>query len=141
MSDYVKPGITFDLTKNVKDLEINTGFILGLDDVILYFIANVIDDPSTIGETFAKFKELLTNGIDEKKPLEFNHKERMLYTVFSIQQLLKAKAIEQNLHVELESKVTQDDIKNYMMNVMSSKDNKADEKIESIMSLVKPKLS
>ena len=141
MSDYVKPGITFDLTKNVKDLEINTGFILGLDDVILYFIANVIDDPSTIGATFAKFKELLTNGIDEKKPLEFNHKERMLYTIFSIQQLLKAKAIEQNLHVELESKVTQDDIKNYMMNVMSSKDNKADEKIESIMSLVKPKLS
>ncbi len=141
MSEYVKPGITFDLTKNIKDLEINTGFILGLDDVVLYFIANVIDDPSTIGKTFAKFKELLSNGFDENKPLEFNHKERMLYTIFSIQQLLKAKAIEQNLHIELESKITQDDIKNYMMNVMSSEDDKANEKIESLMSLVKPKSS
>lgn len=141
MSDYIKPGITFDLTKNVKDLEINTGFILGLDDVILYFISNVLDDPSSIATIFGKFKKMLAGEYDEKNPIEFTHKERMLYTIFSIHQLLKAKAIEQNLQIELESKVTQEDVKAYMMNMMSSEDSEASKKIDSLMSLVKPKSS
>ncbi len=70
MSDYLQATHTYDLTKNIKDIEINTGFILGLDAIIMFYISNIIEDPSTLASTFKKF-EIFLKGEDEKEnPLE-----------------------------------------------------------------------
>jgi len=144
MADKYK-SLQFDITKNIKDLEINAGFIHGLDDVLLYFMGNVIDDPSTIPATFEKFKLLLeaanTNEDQEKlKEIKFDMKERMLYTIFAIHQLLKAKALEQNLAVEKETNISPEDMQKYMAALLEEEGSPS-EKLKKVMSLVDKKLS
>jgi hypothetical protein len=140
MSDYLKATNTYDLTKNIKDLEINTGFILGLDAILMYYIANIIEDPSTLPATFKKFEGIIKGEASEENPIQLDYIERQLYTLFALQQLLKAKAKEQNLEVPLESEVTQEDLSNYMKAVMNN-DSSAEEKLAKIQSLIKPKSS
>ena len=48
MSETLELTNTYDLTKNITGLEINTGFILGLDAILMHYISNVIEDPTTL---------------------------------------------------------------------------------------------
>lgn len=140
MSDFLEANNTYDLTKNIKDIEINTGFILGLDAILMYYIANIIEDPSTLPATFKKFEAIVKGEASDENPIELSYIERQLYTLFALQQLLKAKAKEQNLEIPLESKVTQDDLANYMKAVMNN-DSSAEDKLAKIQELIKPKSS
>lgn len=141
MAEYLKATHTYDLTKNIKDLEINTGFILGLDAILLFYIGNVVEDPSTLPATFKKFEAIIKGEATDENPIELDYIERQLYTLFALQQLLKAKAKEQNLEIELESKVTEDDMLDYMKAAMNGEDEKVSEKLSKIQELIKPKLS
>ena len=141
MAEYLKATHTYDLTKNIKDLEINTGFILGLDAILLFYIGNVVEDPSTLPATFKKFEAIIKGEATDENPIELDYVERQLYTLFALQQLLKAKAKEQNLEIELESKVTQADMLDYMKAAMNGEDEKVSEKLSKIQELIKPKLS
>lgn len=140
MSNFLEASNTYDLTKNIKDIEINTGFILGLDAILMYYIANIIEDPSTLPATFKKFEAIIKGEVSDENPINLDYIERQLYTLFALQQLLKAKAKEQNLEIPLESKVTKDDLTNYMKAVMNN-DSSAEEKLAKIQELIKPKLS
>lgn len=140
MADYLEATHTYDLTKNIKDIEINTGFILGLDAILMYYVANIVQDPSTLPATFKKFEAIIKGEVSDENPINLDYIERQLYTLFALQQLLKAKAKEQNLEIPLESKVTKDDLTNYMKAVMNN-DSSAEEKLAKIQELVKPKLS
>jgi hypothetical protein len=141
MAEYLKATHTYDLTKNIKDLEINTGFILGLDAILLFYIGNVVEDPSTLPATFKKFEAIIKGEATDENPIELDYVERQLYTLFALQQLLKAKAKEQNLEIELESKVTEADMLDYMKAAMNGEDEKVSEKLSKIQELIKPKLS
>jgi hypothetical protein len=141
MSDYLQATHTYDLTKNIKDIEINTGFILGLDAIIMFYISNIIEDPSTLSSTFKKFEMILKGEDDKENPLELDFIERQMYTLFAMQQLLKAKAKEQNLQIPLESKVTKDDLTEYMKMMVKGDEEAANKKIQQIEELVKPKSS
>lgn len=141
MAEYLKATHTYDLTKNIKDLEINTGFILGLDAILLFYIGNVVEDPSTLPATFKKFEAIIKGEATDENPIELDYIERQLYTLFALQQLLKAKAKEQNLEIELESKVTEADMLDYMKAAMNGEDEKVSEKLSKIQELIKPKLS
>ena len=141
MAEYLKATHTYDLTKNIKDLEINTGFILGLDAILLFYIGNVVEDPSTLPATFKKFEAIIKGEVTDENPIELDYVERQLYTLFALQQLLKAKAKEQNLEIELESKVTEADMLDYMRAAMNGEDEKVSEKLLKIQELIKPKLS
>lgn len=141
MAEYLKATHTYDLTKNIKDLEINTGFILGLDAILLFYIGNVVEDPSTLPATFKKFEAIIKGEVTDENPIELDYVERQLYTLFALQQLLKAKAKEQNLEIELESKVTEADMLDYMRAAMNGEDEKVSEKLSKIQELIKPKLS
>ena len=141
MAEYLKATHTYDLTKNIKDLEINTGFILGLDAILLFYIGNVVEDPSTLPATFKKFEAIIKGEATDENPIELDYVERQLYTLFAIQKLLKAKAKEQNLEIELESKVTEADMLDYMRAAMNGEDEKVSEKLLKIQELIKPKLS
>ena len=141
MAEYLKATHTYDLTKNIKDLEINTGFILGLDAILLFYVGNVVEDPSTLPATFKKFEAIIKGEATDENPIELDYVERQLYTLFALQQLLKAKAKEQNLEIELESKVTEADMLDYMRAAMNGEDEKVSEKLSKIQELIKPKLS
>lgn len=141
MSEYLKATHTYDLTKNIKDLEINTGFILGLDAILLFYIGNIVEDPSTLPQTFKKFEAIIKGEASDENPINLDYVERQLYTLFALQQLLKAKAKEQNLEVALESQVTKEQVSEYMKSVMNQDDENSTQKFEAIMSLIKPKLS
>jgi len=139
MSKYIDVTNTYDLTKNIKDIEINTGFILGLNDILMFFISNIVKDPSTLSDTFKKFEKLITG--DNPEDIQLDRVERQIYTIFAIQQLLKAKAKEQNLEIKVESKITQEDISAYVKDLMDDDIEGAEEKLAKIEKLVKPKLS
>lgn len=141
MAEYLKATHTYDLTKNIKDLEINTGFILGLDAILLYYIGNIVEDPSTLPATFKKFEAIIKGEASDENPIELDFIERQLYTLFALQQLLKAKAKEQNLEVPLESQVTKEQVSEYMKDFMNEDVEGATKKFETIMSLIKPKSS
>jgi len=87
MADYLKATNTYDLTKNIKDIEINTGFILGLDAILMYYIGNIIEDPTTLPSTFKKFESIIKGEATDENPIELDYIERQLYTLFNLQQL------------------------------------------------------
>lgn len=141
MSDYLKATHTYDLNKNITGIEVNTGFILGLDAVLMYYFANIVEDPATLPETFKKFETLLTSENPEKTNVELDYIERQIYTLFALQQLFKAKAKEQDLEIPLESEVTTEDLTNYMKAIMNDDESDAMAKLEKIQSLIKEKKS
>jgi len=141
MANYLKSTNTYDLTKNIKGIEINTGFILGLDAILLYYIANIVKDPTTLTDTFKKFELIITDKADDNNYPVLNEIEKQIYTLFALQQLLKAKAKEQKLEIELESKVTQEDVTEYLKNIMDNDNENAEIKIKQIQSLITKKSS
>lgn len=139
MDNFIKATNTYDLTKNIKDIEINTGFILGLNDVLIFYITSVVKDASTLSDTFKKFQKLISN--DKPEEVKLDAIETQIYTIFALQQLLKAKAKEQNLEIPVDSKITQEDLTNYMTAIMNGDAEAAEKKLQQIQKLVKPKLS
>lgn len=139
MDNFIKTTNTYDLTKNIKDIEINTGFILGLNDILMFYITTVVEDATTLSDTFKKFEKLITN--DKPEEVKLNSTETQIYTLFALQQLLKAKAKEQNLEIPVDSKITQEDLSTYMTAVMNGDNEAANKKLEQIQKLVTPKLS
>jgi hypothetical protein len=138
MDNFIKTTNTYDLTKNIKDIEINTGFILGLNDILMFYITSVVKDASTLKGTFEKFEKLITK--DKPEEIKLDSVETQIYTIFALQQLFKAKAKEQNLEIPLESKITQEDLSNYMTALMDGDNEAANKKLEQIQKLVTPKL-
>jgi hypothetical protein len=139
MDNFIKATNTYDLTKNIKDLEINTGFILGLNDVLMFYITSIVKDASTLSDTFKKFQKLISN--DKPEEVRLDAIEAQIYTVFALQQLLKAKAKEQNLEIPVDSKITKEDLTNYITAIMDGDNETAEKKLKQIQKLVVPKLS
>lgn len=136
MSDYLKANHTYDLTKNIKDIEVNTGFILGLDAVLMYYFANVVDDPATLPTTFKKFERIIKGEDPDAETNQLSYIERQIYTLFALQQLFKAKAKEQNLEVPMKSEVTKQDLENYMRAIMNDDEDAAKDKLSKIEALI-----
>lgn len=137
-----KNGVVYDLTKNVKDLEINTGFIMGLNDILLYWMTNILPDITKIPVILEKFKKIISAKDLSKIDVTLTPEERMLYTIYSLQLLLKSKAKEQNLEIEQEGEVTQEHLTEYLkafVDKQSGGDSNPEEKLQEIMSLVKNK--
>lgn len=135
MSDKLQTTVTYDLTKNIKDIELNTGFILGLDAVLMYYITEVVEDPSTLKATFKKFETIITGEVEEKDLPQLSQVESQIYTVFALQQLFKSKAKQQNLEKEVETQATKADLQAYADAFLSNKPEEAKKKLEEIRKL------
>lgn len=96
MSDY-KLAPQYDTSKNITGIEVHTNYIAGLDLILLNYFTNVVPDPSTLKNTFAKFEKIVVN---QDKSIILEDYEQQIYTLFSLQQLFKAKAKEQNLIID-----------------------------------------
>ena len=64
MSEQKNTTLTYDFTKNIKDIEVNTSFINGLESLLMYFILEVVEDPATLPDIFKKFESIITNDAD-----------------------------------------------------------------------------
>jgi hypothetical protein len=137
MSEFVETIDSWDYTKNIKDLEVNTGYISGIENILIFYITNIVEDPSTLAVTFNKFNAILKNEVKEEDKIELSDIERHMYILFSLLQLFKIKAYEQKLNVKIESNVTKEQLQEYLMDVMKGDDATAKEKLDNIMSLMK----
>jgi hypothetical protein len=106
----------------------------------MFYIGNIIKDPATLPATFKKFEKIISDDVSEENPIELDYLERHMYTLFALQQLLKAKAKEQNLEVPLKSEVTKEHLTEYMRSIIDD-DGTAEERLKKIESLIKPKSS
>lgn len=126
MSDKKVPlADIYDLSKNVKNVEINTGFILGLERLLLYFITDVIEDKASIKPMFEKFEQLLTTKEPEK--FQFTEMESNVYTLFALQQLLRSLAFEQNLVKKSETTISKEEAKDLFKAYLEKDTEKAQE--------------
>lgn len=87
---------TYDLEKNIKNIEVNTGFIIGLDSVLVRYITDIYENSAELVTLFKNFRKLISGEITHKE-LNLNQIEYEIYTVFFLQQLFKAHAVNQGL--------------------------------------------
>lgn len=96
---------TYDFSKNIENISLSTTYIYGLEQLMVYFLMRM-EDSSTIKPTFDKFNLYIEGKLDlEKDP--FSEEEAHLYTIFSLQQLLKIKAYEQGLNIKVDATIDQ----------------------------------
>jgi len=130
---------TFDPTATIKDIELSTVYITSLQNMITEMIYDEtkID---TVGETFIKFdkiKQASEEGDNEKvKAIQLDNWERKVYTLFSLLQVFKFKAIDQGLNQRTETTATKDDIKE-LGELLMKGDKKGLKKLEEIESKLK----
>lgn len=130
---------TFDPTATIKDIELSTVYITSLQNMITEMIYDEtkID---TVGETFIKFdkiKQASEEGDNEKvKAIQLDNWERKVYTLFSLLQVFKFKAIDQGLNQRTETTATKDDIKE-LGELLMKGDKKGFKKLEEIESKLK----
>ena len=118
MSDQIEVGESFDPTKNIENLQINTSYIAGLEEAMIFFIGK-LEDPKSVLPMFEKFEKYVEGKLDLTED-PFTHEERSIYTIFSLQQYIKAKAYEQVLNVKVPCTVNKDDIQGMLAALMTN---------------------
>ena len=139
MSKELQTFDKFDPTATIKDIELSTVYITSLQNMITEMIYDEtkID---TIGETFIKFDEIKkaseAGDKDKIKTIQLDNWERKVYTLFSLLQVFKFKAIDQGLNQRTETTATKNDIKE-LGELLMKGDKKSLEKLEEIESKMK----
>ena len=129
MSDNKNSTLTYDFTKNIKNIEVNTSFINGLESLLMYFILEVVEDPATIPDIFKKFESIIKG---DAKDLQLTSTE---------QQLFKGHAIEQKLHKEVDVDINKEEIKESLSLLLEGKKEDAFKKMGEIQETINKSLS
>lgn len=130
---------TFDPKGTIKDIEVSTVYITSLQNMITEMIYDEtkID---TVGETFMKFDAIKqaveADDKDKVNSIQLDNWERKVYTLFSLLQIFKFKAIDQGLNQRTETTATKDDIKE-LGELLMKGDKKGLKKLEEIESKMK----
>ena len=113
MSDKKEPElhsqVTYDFTKTITGIEISPAYILGLQRITNLMITNNMDRGVELPGMFKKFETIVSEAklpIEDQTKIELDAFEADIYTLFSLIQLLKYKAKEQNLELQTETTVT-----------------------------------
>ena len=81
---------SIDYTKMLTELSVGSSYIFALEQLMMYHIIR-LDNPGDSPLIFAKFEKYITGEVDlEKDP--WSEVEMHLFTIFSLQQMLKARA-------------------------------------------------
>ena len=126
----------WDYKDVIKDIKLSTIFITSLQNIIQDMIYSE-DRIETVGNTFKKFDKIKDNHnngeADAMKDVELDNWEKQIYALFSILQVLKAKAYEQKLNKPTKTTATMKDIKEISKLMMEGSD-KVQEKLEELAS-------
>ncbi len=129
----------YDPKDVIKDIEVSTIYITSLQNIIsdMIIAGSKID---TVGETFQKFESIRVavenNDRDDIKNIQLDNWEKQVYTLYSLLQLFKFKALQQGLNKPTETTATEDDIKQ-LGDMLKSKDNNAIDKLTEITNKMK----
>lgn len=116
--DKIKVQDTYDFSKNIENISLSTTYIAGLESLMMYFVQKM-ENPAVLTGYFKKFEEYINGTLDlEKNP--FTEEEAQLYTIFSLQQLLKANAYDQGLNVKVDATVDQSLVEDLMKAVSNN---------------------
>ena len=110
--DKLHSQITYDFTKDIKDIDINPAYIHGLQRITNTAIINS-DRGADMPGIFAKFEEIVTQHTkpeEGKVAIVLDEFEADIYTLFSLIQLLKYKAHEQGLELKTEWPAAKDEL-------------------------------
>jgi len=128
---------TYDFTKTIKNIEISTAYIPGLERITSQLILDNPDRATDLPAIFKKFEDMITLPPEDpkRKDLVFDRFESDLYTLYSMTQLFKYHAQEQNLVIKTETEATQEDLNQLGDMLVKGKDIK--EKLDEINSKMK----
>jgi hypothetical protein len=136
-----KPTNTYDYTKSI-DIRVNTSYITGLENILMYFFTNIIKDPKSIPLTFHKFEKISesmeTGKVDPENSLDVI--ESMLFTLWTLQSSMKEEAYDKGYIIESKEEFSEEDITASIKKLM---DNDAidKDKVDNLLSLLKEKKS
>jgi hypothetical protein len=130
--------VTYKLEAIVKDISVSASYIPALQSMITRKImsSDRIDD---IGNIFQKFEKMVKDSQDgvseEEANLSFDQWEADLYVLFSLVQMLKFKAKEQNLEIKTETTATKAEFEELAREAF--KGNDIEEKLKDLESKLK----
>ena len=133
--------VTYDFTKNIKDLEINPAYIHGLERITNKMIIENSDRGSELPGIFAKFDKIVSQAklpLEEQEQIPLDEFESDIYTLFSLIQLFKYMAQKQNLEIKTETTATKAELAELAKMIQKGAD--VSEKLKDInakMSIVK----
>ena len=97
---------TIDYTKMLTELSIGSSYIFALEQLMMYHIMR-LDNPGESPLIFAKFEKYVLGEADlEADP--WSEIEMHLFTIFSLQQMLKARAYQMGFNTKNEATLDQD---------------------------------
>ncbi len=129
---------TYDYTKSVN-IDINTSYIEGLDNIIRYFLLNIVEDPTTIPQTFQRFATVLEG---KKLDNQLTPVESMIFILYTIVTELKSKAKEAGYERDNENdeSYTHDEVVDGLKTILNEKGHDVDEtKVKSLLSILQNK--
>ena len=133
--------VTYDFTKNITGIEINPAYIHGLERITNKMIIQNSERGAELPGIFAKFEKIVTQAklpLDEHEQVPLDEFEADIYTLFSLIQLFKYLAQQQNLEVKTETTATKADLEELAKMIQKGSD--VSEKIKDInakMTIVK----
>lgn len=130
MSDFIKeaadkaaksykPTNTYDFTKQIENITLNPFFIKNLEAILMYFTLNVFEDPRRLPVLFESFDKLILGEKLEENP-NFNETEKMVFTLYHLQQILKYHAQDQGLVIEAKEEFSEEQIAEALHSMISS---------------------
>jgi len=113
VKDRLQTYDTYDPKDIIKDIELGTLYITSLQNILSDMIINE-GRMDNVGETFKKFediRELQRSGSTAEEEFEtLDNWEKKVFTLFSLLQVLKFKALKQGLNKPSKVKMTKNDI-------------------------------
>jgi hypothetical protein len=133
--------VTYDFTKNITGIEVNPAYIHGLERITNKMIIQNSERGAELPGIFAKFEKIVSQAklpLDEQEQVPLDEFEADIYTLFSLIQLFKYLAQQQNLEIKTETTATKADLEELAKMIQKGSD--VSEKIKDInakMTIVK----
>jgi hypothetical protein len=105
-----------DHTKEITGINLSAAYVSALERLLMYFIMK-LDNPAECKPMFEKFERYVSvEGLNFEE--NFNEEEIHMYTIFSLQQLFKAKAYEQGHNVKINATIDKSDVESLLKATM-----------------------
>jgi len=126
---------TYDFTDNIKNIEVSTAYIPGLQRILTDMLMNFSAGTEKLPEMFKKFEQNIDKNEEDRVNLGLNKEESDIYTLFSLLQLFKYLANEQGLAKKKETTATVEELKELAL--MMQRDEDVTDKLKEIQDKIR----
>jgi len=126
---------TYDFNDTIKGIEVSTAYIPGLQRILTDMFMNYSEGTEKLPDLFNKFEQNLDKADEDKGNLGLNVEQANIYTLFSLLQLFKYLANEQDLAKKTETTATIEELKE--LATMMYKQEDITEKLKELQDKIK----